>query len=371
MFAIDCGIAKRWWVKPFLKIIRAMPLDPTKPMATRALIHAVRKGETLIIFPEGRLTVTGSLMKVYDGAGMIAEKSGRRSCRCASMGLEATIFSRLSENQVPRRWFPKVKVDHPGAGRTEGRRTTCAARPAGRRRALALYRDHVRPVLSSTTDARPDHLHRRRRSGAQKHGLGRASRSKTRRRRPIVLQQAADRGADPRRKASRSLAPPASPIGLMLPNINAAGAAFLGLISANRPPAMINFSAGPANILSACARRRSRPSSRRGPSSKRPSCRMWSSARSGNRLRSISKTCAATFPSLDKLRAFFVRGTAISPPPDDRAVILFTSGSEGAPKGVVLSHRNILSNVAQAASRIDFGRRDRLFNVLPIFHSSA
>ena len=38
VFAIDHGIAQRWWVKPFLKITRAMPLDPLKPMATRTLI---------------------------------------------------------------------------------------------------------------------------------------------------------------------------------------------------------------------------------------------------------------------------------------------------------------------------------------------
>ncbi len=55
--------------------------------------------------------------------------------------------------------------------------------------------------------------------------------------------------------------------------------------------------------------------------------------------------------------------------PDDWAVILFTSGSEGLPKGVVLSHRNMLTNAAQAAARIDFGREDKLFNVLPVFHS--
>ena len=54
---------------------------------------------------------------------------------------------------------------------------------------------------------------------------------------------------------------------------------------------------------------------------------------------------------------------------DDPAVILFTSGSEGTPKGVVLTHRNILANAAQAAARIDFHSGDKVFNVLPIFHS--
>jgi acyl-[acyl-carrier-protein]-phospholipid O-acyltransferase/long-chain-fatty-acid--[acyl-carrier-protein] ligase len=54
---------------------------------------------------------------------------------------------------------------------------------------------------------------------------------------------------------------------------------------------------------------------------------------------------------------------------EDAAVILFTSGSEGAPKAVVLSHRNILANCAQTAARIDFNPTDTVLNALPIFHS--
>ena len=43
VFAIDSAMAQHWWVKPFLRFTRAMPLDPTKPMATRTLINAVKR----------------------------------------------------------------------------------------------------------------------------------------------------------------------------------------------------------------------------------------------------------------------------------------------------------------------------------------
>ena len=73
---------------------------------------------------------------------------------------------------------------------------------------------------------------------------------------------------------------------------------------------------------------------------------------------------------LDKLDAFLNwPKRLVKTGPDDAAAILFTSGSEGTPKGVVLSHHNILANVAQVAARIDFSRTDTAFNALPIFHS--
>jgi acyl-[acyl-carrier-protein]-phospholipid O-acyltransferase/long-chain-fatty-acid--[acyl-carrier-protein] ligase len=56
------------------------------------------------------------------------------------------------------------------------------------------------------------------------------------------------------------------------------------------------------------------------------------------------------------------------PRPDDTAAILFTSGTEGEPKGVALSHANILANVAQVRAHIDLYSSDVLFNPLPVFH---
>jgi len=51
------------------------------------------------------------------------------------------------------------------------------------------------------------------------------------------------------------------------------------------------------------------------------------------------------------------------------AVLLFTSGSSGEPKGVVLSHRNVLANVNQFGARIDLKSSDRVLGCLPLFHS--
>jgi acyl-[acyl-carrier-protein]-phospholipid O-acyltransferase/long-chain-fatty-acid--[acyl-carrier-protein] ligase len=110
VFAIDVGIAKLRWVRPFVMLTNAMQLDPLKPMAVRSLIEAVKAGNPLVIFPEGRITVTGNLMKVYHGAGLVADKANAEIVPVRIEGLEQTPFSRLKRGQVRRRWFPKVRV---------------------------------------------------------------------------------------------------------------------------------------------------------------------------------------------------------------------------------------------------------------------
>ena len=109
-FAIDHGIAQAWWVKPFLKLIKAYTLDPTRPLAARALINEVKDGQTLVIFPEGRLTVTGGLMKVYDGTAMIADKADAWIVPVRIDGLERSPWSYMRKSQTKKVWFPKVTV---------------------------------------------------------------------------------------------------------------------------------------------------------------------------------------------------------------------------------------------------------------------
>jgi acyl-[acyl-carrier-protein]-phospholipid O-acyltransferase/long-chain-fatty-acid--[acyl-carrier-protein] ligase len=76
---------------------------------------------------------------------------------------------------------------------------------------------------------------------------------------------------------------------------------------------------------------------------------------------------SASAPKSRLVRRRFARAQQLSP--DAPAVILFTSGSEGVPKGVVLTHRNLLANCRQLAARIDFNKSDIVLNALPVFHS--
>jgi acyl-[acyl-carrier-protein]-phospholipid O-acyltransferase/long-chain-fatty-acid--[acyl-carrier-protein] ligase len=366
VFAIDHGIAQRWWVKPFLKMTRAMPLDPTKPMATRTLINAVKGGESLIIFPEGRITVTGSLMKIYDGAGLIADKSGAMVLPVRIEGLEQTPFSRLSAGvQVRRKLFPKVvvtilepvKLDVDPALKGRNRRQAAGA---------ALY-EVMSNLLFKTTDIDRTVLEAIIES-AKIHGLKRVAVED-----PITGALSYKRlllGTRILGEKLMQFAPQGKAIGVMLPNANGAIVTLLGVMSGGRVPAMINFTAGAASILAACkgselttvvTSRAFVEKGKFGP--------LVAALEQQVRIVYLEDV-RTTITSGDKIRGLLnytkplVKRTA-----DDWAAILFTSGSEGTPKGVVLSNRNMLANVAQAAARIDFGRSDKVFNVLPVFHS--
>ncbi|MEA2907703.1 MAG: acyl-[acyl-carrier-protein]-phospholipid O-acyltransferase [Alphaproteobacteria bacterium] len=365
VFAIDVAIARLWWVKPFLTLTRALPLDPMKPMAVRTLIDAVRAGDALIIFPEGRITVTGSLMKVYDGAAMIADKADAEVVPVRIEGLEQTPFSRLSKGQVRRKWFPKVtvtvlepvKLSVDPALRGKFRRQAAGAALYGIMSDLVFRTTSTdRTVIEAVIEA------------AQRHGPKRIAIED-----PVTGAMTYKRMLTAASILGSKLMPLAAegrPVGVMLPNANGTVLTVLGLMSAGRVPAMINFTSGAANILAACkaAELKCIVTSRS----------FVEKARLDNLVATLAGKVSIVYledirPTItvsDKIRGALNWNKALVPrKADDWAAILFTSGSEGVPKGVVLSNRNMLANAAQAAARIDFGRQDKVFNVLPVFHS--
>ena len=365
VFAIDGEIAKRWWVRPFLRFTRAMPLDPAKPLGIRTLINAVNEGKPLIIFPEGRLTVTGSLMKVYDGVGLIADKTNASVVPVRLAGLEYTPFTRLSRAQVRKRLFPKVTITI-----LEPVKLTVDPVLKGRHRrqaaGAALYEIMSNLVYRTTSIERT--VIEALIEAAEIHGMSRVAvedpiAGKLNYRKLLM-------GARILGKKAMALAPEGVPIGVMLPNANGAAVTVIALMSAGRIPTMINFSAGAAKVLGACKAAKldsiitSRAFIERGKLQS-----LVAAIRDEVKLIYL-EDIRSTITLSDKIHGFFrLKKPLVKRMPGDWAAILFTSGSEGAPKGVVLSHRNMLANVAQAAARIDFGRQDKTFSVLPLFHA--
>ena len=76
VFAVNTEIAKRWWVKPLNRLADLFPLNPANPLATKTLVAKVKEGRPCVIFPEGRISVTGALMKISAGPAWIADKTG-------------------------------------------------------------------------------------------------------------------------------------------------------------------------------------------------------------------------------------------------------------------------------------------------------
>jgi acyl-[acyl-carrier-protein]-phospholipid O-acyltransferase / long-chain-fatty-acid--[acyl-carrier-protein] ligase len=365
VFAVDVGIAKQWWIQPFLPFVRTMALDPLKPMALRTIINAVREGNMLVIFPEGRITVTGSLMKIYDGAAMIADKSDAMVVPVRIDGPERTMFSRLKSTQVRRRLFPKITVTI-----LEPVKLNVDPALKGRKRRLAagaaLY-DIMSDLMfqTSKTDRtivegviEAAHIHGGKWPAIEDPISGQLTYKR-------VLQATRILGAK-----LMALAPKGKVVGVMLPTSNGAVVTVLSLLSGGRVPAMINFTSGAANVLGACRAAQVDTILTAHAFVEKARLEKLIAAIEGHvrivYLEDVRKT--VTFG--DKLRgALRANKPLVEGKADDWGVVLFTSGTEGTPKGVVLSHRNILSNVAQAEARIDFGREDRLFMALPAFHS--
>ena len=373
-FAINMTIAKEWWVKPFLKIARSFPIEPNNPMAVKSLIDEVKKNRKIAIFPEGRISMTGSLMKVYEGPGMIADKADATILPIRVDGTQFTMFSKIRKVMKSRFVFrrkititilPPVKVSAPSGLHHRARRKYIGQ---------ALY-DVMSDMMFESSDYKQT-LFQSLINSAKLYGM-----------RSEIVQDVDGNSASYRQMILKSFVladliakqtKKAEIIGLMLPNMVGSAIAFFGIQAAGRVPAMINFTSGANNIISVCktAQIKSIFTSRKFIQKAELHELVDLVAKEGIKIVYLEDLREHITPAL-KLKALvgsifpqsyyeYICKTRDNKSP---AVVLFTSGTEGRPKAVVLSHRNIQANRCQALAIIDFNPYDLAFNALPLFHS--
>lgn len=368
-FAINTHISQRWWLKPFLRLCTVFPMDPTHPLSLKALIHHMQHDTRTVIFPEGRITVTGSLMKIYDGTGMVADKSGATILPIRIEGAEHSHFSKL-KNIYKLHWAPRItihilaptRIDTHGAFTGKVRRKYSGHVLADIMTEMMFATSHYRrTIFSALLDAR------------RAHG-GRHTVAEDLERQPLSYDALITRSVIVG-KLVKALSQPGENIGILLPNSAKTLSVILGLQLYNRVPAMLNYSIGSAGMASACHTGLVK--------TVLTSRKFIELAHLGAEADALSKhvklvyleDLAASLTAVDKLigaiqgktaRYWYKPGADAA---DEPAVVLFTSGSEGAPKGVVLSHGNVLANHQQVKARIDFNPTDVVLNYLPMFHS--
>ncbi len=347
---------------------RTFPIETSSPYAVKRMAEFLEKGGRLVLFPEGRISRTGSLMKLFDGTGFLVFKTRAKVITAYIRGAQRLPFS---PNPGWRRLFTPVSVHF----------------------SEALTAPH--PVHVSTTEARTllttwvrDQMVRQQFEVEMAHGPGHLLGAilETGRRMssfPVLRDTTGQTltyrrllvGAELLAREWRTLLHGDVPrVGVLLPNVNATPVTLISLWAAGRVPALLNFSTGTAVMLQCCQLAgirqiiTSRAFLQKAKLDPQP---LLDAGIELIYLDDVRTRIPSSRRLLALLASFLTRHAALEPsrPDTDTAVVLFTSGSEGVPKGVELSHRNLLANLRQLLTALDIVDTDRFFSALPLFHS--
>jgi acyl-[acyl-carrier-protein]-phospholipid O-acyltransferase/long-chain-fatty-acid--[acyl-carrier-protein] ligase len=320
----------------------------------------------LVIFPERRITLTGSLMKVYDGPAFAAAKTGAALLPVRLDGASRSYFSRLRKPE--RKLFPHITLTvlpvttlpMPQAPTARARRRKAGETLRRLMQEMALARPGPDTLYGALCDA--VELYGRKRRVLEDIKQVEYTYQD-------LLKMALMLG-----RVTGRMTRPGERVGLLLPNLAPTVGLFLGLTALGRIPAMLNYTAGVDGMQAACAAAEIRTLVTSRAFVEQAKLADKIAALQGIKRVVYLEDLRTQVTLADKLWLMgwglhFPRRVEVKTSADAAAAVLFTSGSESQPKGVVLSHRAILANIAQIRATIDISTDDRMLNVLPVFHS--
>jgi acyl-[acyl-carrier-protein]-phospholipid O-acyltransferase/long-chain-fatty-acid--[acyl-carrier-protein] ligase len=370
-FVVHTTVLKNWWYRQFLRLTPHLAVDPNSPFAMKKVIRLLESGKNVVIFPEGRITLTGSLMKIYDGPGFVAAKTGATILPVRIDGAAESYFGRLCGHH-PRKLHPRVtltvmpttsvvmpKPTHRSFPTAKQRRRIAGEGMRSVMQKMLFQAQKNRTLFEAFLDAAD-------RAGSSYKFI--EDMNETEETYQDLLKKSLALG-----RLATKVSAPNEAVAVLMPNITNTLALILGMSAFNRVPAMLNYTSGTAGMQNACTAANI--------NTVITSHKFIEAAALESVVESLQnlniiylEDLRAQFGMLDRA---WLMGYALHYPRsameasnhDQPAVILFTSGSEGKPKGVVHSHKSILANVAQISAVLDFNPNDKMMMVLPVFHS--
>ncbi|PBC03033.1 AMP-binding protein [Mesorhizobium sp. WSM3860] len=361
---LDEASARSPWLEPWRELARTIAFNAEHVFVSRRLVRVLKgKGRLAVYLPDDVEPDVKSF-RLFRAITRIAMQADARIVPIFIAGSRDLPMSLTPAEKAPRHWFPRLSLS--------------VLEPMTIAELLARN-----PDTASNTNALFDRFAEARLYGSNlDRGLFLAMRDAADRvgaSHPIIEDVISGAlsyrkmfiGARVLGRRFEAVTAPGEAVGLLLPNANGVVLSFVGLISAARVAAMINYTAGPASVTAAIRTAVIRTVvSSRAFIEKAAIDDIVAAVEAGGAKMLWLEDVRESVTMLDKVAAaLFWRFPLQRQQASKPAVILFTSGSEGTPKAVVLSHRSLLANAMQAEARITISPADILLNVLPVFHS--